>query len=186
VDATVNFEVERTSTLKIVADQPETSDKHLTLTEVETAIAQASHYADSGHVDAAEQAYVRADQLLGGERSPRHAEVLVCLALLWRKRGEVTAAARLLDEALAMFPGHRAALSQRLALAEEAKDWATASAVRLKMVELCESAEAQAHVLSAVVDDALALALAASLRALELRPNDESLRRRLKLLLEAS
>lgn len=153
------------------------------MNEIDLAIAEAAHYSDLGHTLAAEQAYTRADHLLGSERSPRHAEVLVCLAILLRKRGDLVQAASHLDMALAMFPGHRAALSQRLALAEEQKDLATAAALRTKMVDLCESAEARVHVLSAVIDDALSAAISAALKAVELRPGDDELRQRLGALL---
>src|SRR5512147_1916399 len=57
------------------------------LTHVELAIAEASRQADANDPTSAEEAYLRADQLLGNERSPRHAEVLVCLSVLQRRRG---------------------------------------------------------------------------------------------------
>ncbi|HMA92423.1 MAG TPA: hypothetical protein VKP30_07040, partial [Polyangiaceae bacterium] len=150
---------------------------------VDLAIAEAAYYSDLGHTLAAEQAYARADYLLGSERSPRHVEVLVCLAMLLRKRGDLVQAASHLDMALAIFPGHRAALSQRLGLAEEQKEPATAAALRIKMADLCESTEARVHVLSAVVDDALSAAVSAALKAVELRPTDDELRQRLGALL---
>lgn len=153
---------------------------------IEQTIAEAAAYSDIGHTVAAEQSYMRADHLLGSERSPRHVEVLVRLALLLRGRGDLVQAASHLDMALAMFPGHRAALSLRLSLAEEQKELATAAALRVKMVDLCESTEARVHVLSAVVEDALSTAISAALRAVELRPSDATLRQRLGLLLDAS
>lgn len=153
---------------------------------IEQAIAEGCQYADLGHTVAAEQAYMRADHLLGSERSPRHVEVLVRLAMLLRQKGDLVQASSHLDMALAMFPGHRAALSLRLSVAEEQKELATAAALRIKMVDLCESTEARVHVLSAAVEDALSAAISAALRAVELRPSDADLRHRLGLLLDAS
>jgi hypothetical protein len=153
---------------------------------IEQAIAEGSHYSEVGHTVAAEQAYMRADHLLGSERGPRHVEVLVRLAMLLRRRGDLGQASSHLDMALAMFPGHRAALSLRLSMAEEQQELATAAALRIRMVDLCESTEARVHVLSAAVEDALSAAISAALRAVELRPSDADLRHRLSLLLDAS
>jgi tetratricopeptide (TPR) repeat protein len=153
---------------------------------VERIIAEASRYNDAAEYAAAEQAYINADLLLGSERTPRHAEVLVCLALLLRKRGEPNLAATNLDIALAIFPEHRAALSQRLAIAREQGDLATAAALRTRMLKFCESTEAEIHVLTEVVDDALEAATSALRKAIELRPTDCDLRERLRALLEAT
>lgn len=153
---------------------------------IEATIAQASKLSDLGDVEAAEQGYLRADALLGSERSPRHAEVLVCLALLLRRKGELAQASSYLDTALAIFPEHRAALCQRLDLARELGDHAAAAALRARMVGFCESAEARVHVLSEVVDAAVAAAIAAVREAIEIRPGDSELRLRLGALLDAS
>lgn len=155
-------------------------------TGIEQAIAEASHRADAGDMAAAEQAYRFADALLGSERSPRHAEVLVCLALILRRRGEASEAARHLDMALAIFPGHRAALSQRLDLAHEQGDLAAAAGLRVRMLDFCESAEARVHVLLEVVADALEAAAASLRQAIQLQPLDTDLRERLRALSEAA
>ncbi len=155
-------------------------------TGIELAIAEASRKADAGDVGTAEQAYEHANILLGSERSPRHAEVLVCLAMLQRRRGALVEAASNLDVALAIFPEHRAALSQRLDLARECGDLAAAAALRARMLAFCESDEARAHVLTEVVDDALQAAASALRHAIELRPSDTELRERLRSLLAAS
>lgn len=155
-------------------------------TGIEQAIAEASQRADAGDATAAEQAYRFADALLGSERSPRHAEVLVCLALMLRRRGETSEAARDLDMALAIFPGHRAALSQRLDIAHEQGDSAVAAALRARMLDFCESSEARVHVLLEVVGDALEAAAAALRQAILLRPLDTNLRERLQALSEAT
>jgi tetratricopeptide (TPR) repeat protein len=155
-------------------------------TGIESAIAEASHYADLGEEEAAEIAYLRADRLLGNERSPRHAEVMVCLAMLLRRRGEVALAISYLDLALAFFPDHRAALSQRLTLAREQGDFATAASLRSRMVGFCESTEAQAHVFKEIVDDAVATATAALRSAVALRPNEVDWNTELQTLLELS
>lgn len=171
---------------KLTTELPTSSDWEPLSRGVEQAIAQASRYSDLGDLVNAEQAYLNADALLGSERSPRHAEVLVCLAMLLRKRGANGESSTLLDLALANFPGHRAALSQRLALAREVGDLAGAAALRSRMLDFCESAEARVHVLSEVVDDALAAAVAALEQAIELRPSETELRERLRSLLEAT
>jgi tetratricopeptide (TPR) repeat protein len=155
-------------------------------TGIELAIAEASRYADLGEEEAAEIAYLRADRLLGNERSPRHAEVMVCLAMLLRRRGENALAVSYLDVALAFFPEHRAALSQRLALAREQGDFATAAALRSRMVGFCESTEAQAHVFREIVDDSVAAATTALRSAVALRPSEVDWRTELQTLLELS
>ncbi|MGC4066334.1 MAG: hypothetical protein QM784_17215 [Polyangiaceae bacterium] len=155
-------------------------------TGIELAIAEASRYADLGEEEAAEIAYLRADRLLGSERSPRHAEVMVCLAMLLRRRGESALAISYLDVALAYFPEHRAALSQRLALAREQGDFATAAALRSRMVGFCESTEAQAHVFREIVDDSIATATAALRSAVALRPSEVDWSTELQTLLELS
>lgn len=180
------FELDRPTTAQFPPTLPEVRDPAPPSKGVETAIAEASREADSGNSAAAERAYEHADFLLGSERSPRHAEVLVCLALLQRRRGDFATAASNLDMALAMFPEHRAALSQRLDLARECGDLAAAAALRARMLAFCESAEARVHVLSEVVDDALVAAVSALRQALEIRPHDTELHERLRSLLIAS
>jgi tetratricopeptide (TPR) repeat protein len=182
----MTFELNRPTTISFPPDPNQLQDAIPSSKGVERFIAEASRYNDSGDFASAEQAYQNADILLGSERSPRHAEVLVCLALILRKRGEVAAAATYLDIALANFPEHRAALSQRLDLAREQGDLATAAALRTRMLRFCESAEARVHVLTEVVDDALEAAAAALRQAIELRPTDTELRERLRALLEAT
>lgn len=154
--------------------------------EVEIQLAFASQLLDEGRLDEAELAYRRCDETLGAERSPRHAEVLVCLATIARKRRQHRDAAALLDQALAFFPAHRGALSQRLAVAEDLEDAATAAALRLRMYTFAESDEARVHLLGTVVDDALAAALGALRSALMLRPRDPALLQRLVSLHEAT
>lgn len=154
--------------------------------EIEAVIAEASRCSDAGEVGAAEVAYRQADDLLGSERSPRHAEVLVCLAMLLRRKGQIAQASSYLDTALSIFPEHRAALCQRLDLARELGDRATAAAIRGRMVTFCESEEARVHVLTEVVDEAVAAAIAAVREAIEIRPGDSELRLRLGALLDAT
>jgi tetratricopeptide (TPR) repeat protein len=182
----MTFELNRPTTMLFVPHLEQEGDPAPSSTGVEQAIADGSRHADAGDDAAAERAYRHADDLLGNERSPRHAEVLVCLALLARRRGDLAQAAQNLDIALAIFPEHRAALSQRLALAHEQSDLAAAAALRARMLAFCESAEARAHVLSEIVDDALEAAASALRQAIGLRPNDIELRERLRSLLEAT
>src|SRR5512147_59715 len=106
----MTFELDRPSTAKFPPLAAAGFDDVPASVGAELAIAEASRYADTGDHAAAEAAYLRADALLGGERSPRHAEVLVCLALLLRKRGALEQSASYFDLALAIFPEHRAAL----------------------------------------------------------------------------
>jgi tetratricopeptide (TPR) repeat protein len=153
---------------------------------IETRICQASALMDAGETLAAEQAYTEAERLLGTERSPRHAEVLVCLAMLMRRRGLVGEAANHLDMALLIFPEHRAALTQRLAIAREQDDLATSAALRARMVAFCESDSARVHVLSEVVDDAVGAALCALQTAICLNQGDRELKERLRALREAT
>lgn len=185
-DSTVTVELSRptTANLPMPVELPEALARPPT--GVEQAIANASRCADVGDSAAAEQAYRSADALLGSERSPRHAEVLVCLAMILRRRGETSEAARYLDMALAIFPEHRAALSQRLDIAHQQGDLAAAAGLRSRMLDFCESSEARVHVLLAVVDDALEAAAASLRRAIQLQPRDTKLRERLRALCEAS
>ncbi|MBK7396672.1 MAG: hypothetical protein IPJ34_10315 [Myxococcales bacterium] len=154
--------------------------------EIEIQLAFASALLDEGRLEEAESAYRSCDDKLGAERSPRHAEVLVCLATIAKKRRQHREAAALLDQALAFFPAHRGALSQRLAVAEELEDSATAAAIRLRMFTFAESDEARLHLLSSVVDDALASAVGALRSALQLRPRDRALLERMASLHEAT
>lgn len=154
--------------------------------EIEIQLAFASALLDEGRLEEAESAYRSCDDKLGAERSPRHAEVLVCLATIAKKRRQHRDAAALLDQALAFFPAHRGALSQRLAVAEELEDAATAAAIRLRMFTFAESDEARLHLLSSVVDDALSAAVGALRSALQLRPRDRALLERMASLHEAT
>jgi len=181
----MTIELERSGTDCFPPELSSHFDSNPESTGVEQTIAEASRLSELGQLEEAEQAYLHADSLLGSERSPRHAEVLVCLALLLRRRGAFAQSASYLDTALAIFPEHRAALSQRLDLAHERGELATAAALRARMVSFCESAEAQVHVLSEVVDDAVSAAIAAIRQAIEIRPADTELRARLGALLDA-
>ncbi len=154
--------------------------------DIEEAIRLASGLLDRGDSEGAERVYLEADRRLGSERSPRHAEVLVCLALLARRRGELALAGTRLDLALGSSPEHRAALSQRLAIAEELRDSAMAAALRKRMLRFCESDRARVHVLAEVVSDAVMTALSALRDALALSPQDRELWEQLRALLEAT
>lgn len=182
----MTLELDRLTTAQFPPDPPTILGRAPSSTGVEQVIVQASRHDDAGEALAAERAYVQADAMMGGERSPRHAEVLICLALLLRRRGAVADAARQLDMALTIFPDHRAALTQRLALARELGDLATAAALRNRMLAFCESAEARVHVLTEVAADALDAAASALREAIALRPSDTELRRNLCSLLEAT
>ena len=154
--------------------------------EIEIQLAFASALLDAERLDEAESAYRSCDDKLGAERSPRHAEVLVCLATIAKKRRQHREAAALLDQALAIFPAHRGALSQRLAVAEELEDPASAAAIRQRMYTFAESDEARLHLLSMVVDDALSAAVAALRSALQMQPRDRGLLERMRALHEAT
>jgi tetratricopeptide (TPR) repeat protein len=153
---------------------------------VETAIAEASDYYDRGDLERARRAYAVADALLARDNGPRRAEVLVCLAKLERERGASSEAATLLDRALAIFPEHRAALSQRIELAHASSDAATAAALRRRMLRSAQSDDERATLLSSLADESLTATIEALEQALGLRPGDPRLLERLQAAMEAA
>jgi hypothetical protein len=100
--------------------------------EVERAIAEASAQFDEGRWGEAEAAYLRCEALLSAERSPRRAEVLVCLASIAKKRDSIKDASSYLDLALAIFPAHRAAVAHIEVNEKDQQDQPIAARVELR------------------------------------------------------
>jgi tetratricopeptide (TPR) repeat protein len=154
--------------------------------EVERAIAEASALFDDGRWGEAEAAYLRCEALLSAERSPRRAEVLVCLAGIAQRRDSLKDASSYLDLALAIFPAHRAAVAQRLAIAKELEEHAIAAAVGLRSFRFAENDEQRLHVLDDVVREALASASSALRAALQIKRGDRGLLERVRAIHEAA
>lgn len=153
---------------------------------VEGAIAEGAEHFDRGDWERAYRSYALADSLLAWEHGPRRAEVLVCLAKIEAARGSRASASALLDRALAIFPDHRAGLEERIALARETEDAATAAALRRRLLARAESDSERADLLSSIADDSLTATIEALDQALALRPRDPRLLERKQAALEAA
>ncbi|MGZ3417573.1 MAG: hypothetical protein ACXVEE_06890 [Polyangiales bacterium] len=154
--------------------------------EVERAIAQASALFDEERWAEAESAYMQCEALLSTERSPRRAEVLVCLASIAKKRDSIRDATAFLDLALAIFPAHRAAVAQRLFIAKEMEEHAIAAAVGLRSFRFAETDDDRLKVLDDVVREALASASGALRAALQIKRGDRNLLERVCAIHEAA
>jgi tetratricopeptide (TPR) repeat protein len=153
---------------------------------IEARIAEASRALDEGRVEDAHQAYTRCDTLLVGERGPRRAEVLSCLAQIALARGNVEAAAWHLDHALAIFPTHRGALAMRLELARRTDEPALAAVMARRLLAFASGDDDRIALLSEAADLGLRLAVDAMHEALRIRPRDALLLDRLRAVHEAT
>lgn len=154
--------------------------------DVEEEIARASTLLDEGRVAEAAVAYARCEQLLSQEKSPRRAEVLTNLARIARARVGPRDAVPLLDLALAIFPAHRAAVAERLAIARELEEHAVAAMLGLRSYGFAENDGERMSVLEGVVRDALEAAASAIRSALQIRRGDRALFERMRALHEAA
>ncbi|MBX3130763.1 MAG: tetratricopeptide repeat protein [Polyangiaceae bacterium] len=153
---------------------------------LEEAIAEGARRLDAGELDRAQRAYAFAESLLASDTGPRHAEVLVCLASIERRTGSTEQAVALLDRALAIFPNHEAALKERIAIARECADNATAAALRRRLLRKATTDPERAEQLSSIADECLNATIEALEQALALRPRDPRLLERLQSTLEAA
>ena len=153
---------------------------------IEAHIAEASRVLDEGRLDDAYQAYRRCDALLAYEQGPRRAEVLTCLARIADARGDVDAATRHLDHALAIFPTHRGAVAMRLDLARRAADPAIAAAMARRLLAFASADDERIALLTEAADQGLHVAVSAMHAALRIRPRDGLLLERLRAVHEAT
>jgi tetratricopeptide (TPR) repeat protein len=91
-----------------------------------------------------------------------------------------------LDLALAIFPAHRAAVAQRLAIAKDMEEHAIAAAVGLRSFRFAETDEDRLKVLDDVVREALASASSALRAALQIKRGDRNLLERVCAIHEAA
>lgn len=153
---------------------------------VEDEIARASALLDEDRVAEAAVAYAKCESLLANEKSPRRAEVLTNLARIARARVGPSDAVPLLDLALAIFPAHRGAVAERLAIARELEDHATAALLGLRSFNFAEDDRQRLAVLEEVVREALEAAASALRAALQIRRGDRALFERMRALHEAA
>ncbi len=154
--------------------------------DVEEEIARASALLDEGRLAEAALAYARCELLLAQEKSPRRAEVLTNLARITRATVGARDAAGLLDFALAIFPAHRGAVAERLAVARELEEHAVAAMLGLRSFAFADDDGARLAVLEGVVRDALATAASAVRSALQIRRGDRPLLERMRAIHEAA
>jgi tetratricopeptide (TPR) repeat protein len=154
--------------------------------DVEDEIARASALLDENRIAEAAVAYAKCEELLAREKSPRRAEVLTNLARIARARVGPKEAAGLLDFALAIFPAHRGAVAERLYIARELEDHASAAMLGLRSFNFAEDDRQRLAVLEGVVRDALEAAASAIRAALQIRRGDRSLFERMRALHEAA
>lgn len=153
---------------------------------MEEEIARASALLDEGRTAEAALAYARCELLLAQEKSPRRAEVLTNLARIARTTVGARDAVGLLDLALAIFPAHRGAVAERLAVARELEEHAVAAMLGLRSFAFAEDDGARLGVLEGVVRDALATAASAVRSALQIRRGDRPLLERMRAIHEAA
>ena len=154
------------------------------------AIASSFTYAtdlyNEGKLGEARSAFERAELLLRGDVGPRRVLVLLSLAEIERAQGNVEAAVRWLDRALAIAPTHRGALETRIALAQENGESSLAAALLDRLVSRLESPEKKVDVLRAIADASLQAARVAIEQASALMPSDVQLLERLRAVNEAA
>lgn len=154
--------------------------------DVEDSIAVASRAFDRGAMDEAARAYAAADERLGHEVSPRHAEVLTCLAEIERVAGRLPEAAALFDRAIGTFPRHRGALRGRADVAQRSGEHAVAAGLLHRLIDDRDPPERTAELLDTIAAESLLAARDALTRALALRPGDRALLERLSAAHEAA
>jgi len=153
---------------------------------IEALIGEGGRALEAGDVAKARACYEKCEALLGSERTMRRAGVLAGLATIARSAEQKEDAIRLLDEAIAIAPGHRGALQQRLEMARANDDAATAATLRRKLHDLASTDDERIRGLSAIADDALTTAVDAMRAALALRPGHRVLLERLRAMYEAA
>jgi tetratricopeptide (TPR) repeat protein len=153
---------------------------------VDREIADARQLLDEGWLEPAREAFLRCEQLLTGELSDRHVDVLLALAEIAALVGPVEEAARRLDQALAIAPAHAVAGTRRLDLARRAGDHVTAALLGARLRATAPSTAENVALHRQVADDCLAAAAQAMRAASALDPEDTSLLERLRALLEAA
>jgi tetratricopeptide (TPR) repeat protein len=152
--------------------------------EVEELISRASRDFEGGAWDNAQKEYRAAEERLGAEASPRHAEVLVMLGEIERLQGRNQSARRLLERALSLDPSHAGALRMSASIARAAGDHATAAAMLQRMLELASDSGERRKLVGLIVREALEAARQGVARGLELDPGDPELLRRRRAIAE--
>jgi tetratricopeptide (TPR) repeat protein len=153
---------------------------------VDARIAEASRALDEARLDEAWEAYVRCEALLSDEMSPRRAEVLTCLAQIADARGDEQEAITRLDQALAVYPTHKAALEMRWDLAHRLGHSATAAAMAKRLLAFATGDAERVDLLMAAADDGLRVGVDMLTAALRIRPGNRELLDRLRAVYEAS